>query len=281
MNRKNHVRCSLAVFAATLLLPVAALAQKIVFTAEIDADQEVGVSTSPATGHAVMRYDVEANTFDLTVKVRGLTEMVAASHIHQAPAGANGPVVVGLGGEAVYRRAGNNLFLQVKDQPYTGDPVQLLMGGAYYNLHTATFPAGAIRGQLLPHTVEFFTVMTGDQEATPTDSRAKGLAFVRYDLLEDTVDVYVKIFNFKNTLTASHIHEAPPGVAGPVTAGLGGAAAYQKHGNNYSGVFLDVPYSGDVLTLLDGGAYINVHSNVFPAGEIRGQLRLAIPCRRK
>jgi hypothetical protein len=270
----------LAFVAAAVLLPASVQAQKIVFTAEIDAEQEVGDSSSPATGHAVLCYDVAANTFDLTVRIRGLAEMVAASHIHQAVAGANGPVVVGLGGESAYHRAGDKLFLHLRDQPYTGDALQLLTGGAYFNLHTATFPAGAIRGQLLPHTVEFFTVMTGDQEATPNDSRAKGLAFVRYDLLADTVDVYVKVFNFRNTLTASHIHEAPPGVAGPVTAGLGGAAAYEKHGHNYFGVFLDVPYTGDVLTLLDGGAYINVHSNVFPAGEIRGQLRLAFPGRR-
>jgi hypothetical protein len=277
---KSSVRY-LALVAAAALLPATAFAQKIVFTAEIDADQEVGVSTSPATGHAVLSYDVESNTFDLTVKVRGLSEMVAASHIHEAVAGVNGPVVVGLGGESAYRRVGDKLFLHVKDQPYTGNPLQLLTGGAYYNLHTATFPAGAIRGQLLPHTIEFFTVMSGDQEAAPNDSRARGVAWVKYDLVEDTVDVFVKVFNFKNTLTASHIHEGPLGVAGPVTAGLGGGAAYEKHGNNYFGVFLDVPYTGDVLTLLDGGAYLNVHSNVFPAGEIRGQLRLALRCGRK
>jgi hypothetical protein len=136
---------------------------------------------------------------------------------------------------------------------------------------------GAVRGQLLPHSVEFFAIMTGDQEASPTDSRAKGVALVRYDLLEDTVDVYVKVFNFRNTLAASHIHEGALGVAGPVVVGLGGAAAYERHGNNYFGVFMDLPYNGDLFTLLNGGAYLNVHSNVHQPGEIRGQLHMTLP----
>jgi hypothetical protein len=80
------------------------------------------------------------------------------------------------------------------------------------------------------------------------------------------------VYNFTNTLTNSHFHEAPVGVSGPVVTGLGAAAVYQQFGTTYTQQFLDLPYTGDPVTLVSGGAYLNFHSNVFAPGEIRGQL---------
>ena len=74
------------------------------------------------------------------------------------------------------------------------------------------------------------------------------------------------------TVVASHIHEAPEGVAGPVVVPL----------------FVDVSFSGtgSISDCVAGVSeelikdirqnpaeyYVNIHSTVFPAGAIRGQL---------
>jgi Cu/Zn superoxide dismutase len=261
---------------AALALPFVAHAQKVVLTAEITAAQEAVPTASAAVGEAVMKYDLETNTFDLEVRLKDFTETLNASHIHRALPGVSGPVVQGLGGESEYKRSGDRLRLKLKGQAYVGDPAELLTGGTYLNFHTPLFPAGAIRGQLLPHTADFIAVLAGDKEVPANDSKARGVARVRYNFLDDTVDVKVTIANFTNTITGSHIHQAPAGSNGPVVVGLGAAAAYRQRGKSYHGEFEDLPYNGDLLRLLNGDAYINVHSNVFPGGEIRGQLRFLI-----
>ena len=64
---------------------------------------------------------------------------------------------------------------------------------------------------------------------------------------------------------ASHIHLGKAGVAGPVVVPLCGPCV--------SGVHRQVTVSAKVRTaLLARGAYVNVHTEKNPAGEIRGQV---------
>jgi hypothetical protein len=57
-----------------------------------------------------------------------------------------------------------------------------------------------------------------------------------------------------------------------VVHGLGGASVYTKTGTSYAASFNSQTYLGDPIKLLTGGAYLNAHSNVYPGGEIRGQV---------
>lgn len=247
-------------------------AQIVEFRATINAAQETPATNSPATGTAVLLYDVAANTFDLTVEIKDLTNTITASHVHEGAVGVAGPVVTGLGAEAVYVRDGTTLRGTFTGVAHMGTPLTLLQNGAYLNFHSAAFPAGEVRGQLIAQPKRLVAVLRGDQEVPDTGSQAYGAALITYDPGTNKITTRLNIYNFTNTLTNSHYHDGAVGVSGPVVHGLGGAAVYTQNGTFYGAVFKDQTYGGDPLELLKGEAYLNVHSNVNPPGEIRGQV---------
>jgi hypothetical protein len=69
------------------------------------------------------------------------------AHIHQAPAGVNGPVVVDLipptnGNPGTSSRCIANLDAKLLEE------IQQHATGFYVNVHTEKYPEGAVRGQL-------------------------------------------------------------------------------------------------------------------------------------
>jgi hypothetical protein len=50
-------------------------------------------------------------------------------------------------------------------------------------------------------------------------------------------------------------------------------AAGYTNANGYIDGSFDIPYAGDPIKLLTGGAYLNFHSTTFSGGEVRGQVR--------
>lgn len=277
----NTPKILVGVAAATLCLPLAALAQKVILTAEITASQEVPATTSPAIGEAVMKYDMDTNTFDLEVRLKDFAEDITASHIHEADAGQNGPAVQLLGDDAAYKRSGERVRLKLKRQPYTGDAGMLLTGGAYLNFHTATFPAGAVRGQLLPHSADFIANLKPVGATNAGGPRARGVVRVRYQFMDDTVDARVVISNFRNTLTGVFIRLDGASAGGITEMPLGDVADYRRRGKTYhgnlSGLEVPLPVEGDeadfLIAMLDGRTSVVVTSDVYPDGETRGNLR--------
>ena len=258
-----------------------ASAQVVELRATINQAQENPPTGSPATGSAIMFYDVATNKFDLVVTINGLTNLATNSHIHEAAAGANGPVVTGLGGESVYTRTGNTLTATFRGITHAGDARKLLQGGAYFNIHTAQFPGGEVRGQLIARPKRFYANLDVAQEqaAFPTTNLSGlndlGGAVMFYDPTTNMMRLRLSLFNFTNTFTNSHFHTEIPGRSGPVTVALGNnpnAGGYSNANGFISGTF-DIPMTGaDPIALLLGGLYLNFHSNAFTGGEVRGQV---------
>lgn len=278
MNYRFDLR---TVIAGTLcVLAITAHAQVVELRATINAAQEVPATTSTATGTAIMLYDVRANTFDLIVSISGMTNTAAASHIHEAAAGANGGVVTNLGAEAVYTRTGNNLSATFRNVTHGGDKLKLIQGGTYFNIHSAQFPGGEVRGQFLPRPVRLVAKLDTAQEAAAfpalnfTGVNNFGGAVLSYDPAANTISIRHSLFLFANPFTNSHIHEGAPGASGPARTQLGTSAtsgAYNSFNGHISGSH-DVSYVGDPLLLLSGGTYLNYHSQTFTAGQLRGQI---------
>lgn len=275
---KNITR-SLYLAGAWCALLLSAKAQIVEFRATINAAQEVPTNASASAGSAIMIYDVAANSFDLVLSIRDFPSTLNASHIHEGAAGANGPVVTNLGGEAVYSRSGTTLTATFRGLVYGGTRLTLLQNGAYLNFHTTAFPGGEVRGQLIAQPKRLVATINLAQEqaafpAATINSDAFGAAVMTYDPGTNRMNLRVSLLNFSNTLSASHFHEGAPGVSGPVATNLGAqtVASYQRDGNWITGTFLNIAYTGDSVRLLTGGAYLNFHSNVYGSGEIRGQV---------
>ena len=121
--------------------------------AELLAVNEVPANPSTATGRAIVFYDTDTRRYTATVSVSGLSAALTGSHIHEALAGANGPVVTDFGAAAAYANTGPGGFYSgTFTGTYTGDVGKLLGAGAYVNVHSTTYPGGEIRGQLVLET---------------------------------------------------------------------------------------------------------------------------------
>lgn len=109
----------------------------------LSAGEEVGQPGDPgATGVASLELNQGQGEICFEIDVEGVSAPIVAGHIHDAPAGENGPVVVdfawsttdGVGCVDVDRA----LVKDIRQNP----------GEYYVNVHNATAPAGAARGQL-------------------------------------------------------------------------------------------------------------------------------------
>jgi hypothetical protein len=128
--------------------------------------------------------------------------------------------------------------------------------------------------------------LTGSEEtpAPGNNTGAFGNATVTVDLGARTVAYRVEVFNLPSGVTASHIHVGGPGTTGPIIVNfappLTASNDFSYAGTVPQGEFLmrgdqGIRSADDVFqAILGGNTYVNVHSQVNPAGEIRGRLVL-------
>lgn len=135
------------------------------FRADLTGDAEVPVPVvTDASGDFRLAYDDFDGTATYRIRLNDASR-VFMSHIHCAPAGENGPIVVWLagspGGELAWDVDGkwidNASFTDADVIPGTGcgdnlaELIETLRnGGAYVNVHTRANPGGEVRGQIRP-----------------------------------------------------------------------------------------------------------------------------------
>jgi hypothetical protein len=135
-------RVTLAVLTIAGTLPLAATAS---MSPELGAKLTGGVEVpkgSP-TARGIVNLELKSSTGQVcwTFQIVGLGPATAA-HIHKAPAGKAGPVVVPFGGAFKTKgctNAAKSLIEAIESHP----------NSYYVNVHTAKYPNGAIRGQLM------------------------------------------------------------------------------------------------------------------------------------
>lgn len=134
---------SLAVIAsAAMLLAVPAYAETLNMTAELSGTAEIPANDSAGTGTLEATYDTETMLFTWTVTYEGLTGDATAAHFHgPAAADATAGPVVPIEGDLASPIEGSATLTEEQ-------ATQLQDGLWYFNVHTAKYPDGEIRGQV-------------------------------------------------------------------------------------------------------------------------------------
>jgi hypothetical protein len=115
----------------------------------MSGDQEVPIAQTAATGTASLIVNLTTGALGGTINFSNLSAGgITLAHIHQAPAAANGAVIVDFaGGFIVGQTTGTVTISGTLTAPQIAS---LIAGGLYFNIHSPSFPNGEIRGQIVP-----------------------------------------------------------------------------------------------------------------------------------
>ena len=289
-------------------------AETIPFRAVLRASNETtAVADAGATGavtvwlHVVRDSSgaIASGSLDFSVNYKFTKAVtVTAMHIHKAPAGAAGGIVIPVpltrfdDSTGVGSIPARQVQFSNADTATTAlDAVNGMLadpGQYYFNIHTADSPAGAMRGQMERAEIAVLIGQMSPLNETPQPiqnstasavgsvialrTRDKNLALTSGMVI---FDVSYSGFAADTNFTGLHLHFGAAGVSGPVTIDStlkGPLASGGTSGNLHFEVEVDLtrnlaPETLNALFDNPGAAYINVHTQVSPGGAARAQLR--------
>jgi hypothetical protein len=161
------------VVALTAAVATAAFADNQIYTAHLTGGSEVPSNLSPAQGQAIFWPNKDGTAIRYKLIAANIDNIFMA-HIHNAPAGVNGPIVVWLYPDAPPAQLivgpfngvlaegsieANDLMGPLAGQPLSALLAEMAAGRTYVNVHTTDndpntgpapgdIPSGEIRGQI-------------------------------------------------------------------------------------------------------------------------------------
>lgn len=138
----NLTRTLLTATAVLAFSAMPAFAEEVKYSADLTAAAEVPPTDSTATGKVDATLDTETKLLTWTITYEGLSGDAVAAHFHgPAAADANAAPVVPIPDPLASPISGSATL--------TDEQITQLQGGQwYFNVHTAKFPDGEIRGQV-------------------------------------------------------------------------------------------------------------------------------------
>ena len=135
---------------------------------------------------------------------------------------------------------------------------------------------------VLAQNQKFNTKLSGQQEVPPVQSTASGMAW--FKTMQDKILFKLNVTDMQG-VTQAHIHTGKQGENGPILVTLyksdtpqaiNGKLAY----GNITANLLEGPMKGkqisDLTTAMSNeSTYVNVHTEKYPKGEVRGQIMMA------
>lgn len=130
---------------------------------------------------------------------------------------------------------------------------------------------------------KFSAQLSGDQEVPPIQTNASGMAWFKTN--QDSMEFELNVTSLQGT-TMAHLHNGKQGEIGPPviplyksdypTILMNGKLA----SGNITANMLEGPMKGkqisDLSTAMSNGStYVNVHTEKYPKGEIRGQIMMS------
>ena len=128
--------------AASLAVPLAAAnAESVTLVATLNGANEPAGGDPKGSGTFQAKIDAESGDFCYTLTAIGIAKATMA-HVHSGAVGVNGPPVTSLD----VTGAGSDECIALS--PDILKPIIATPANYYVNVHNATYPGGAIRGQL-------------------------------------------------------------------------------------------------------------------------------------
>ncbi len=251
----------------TLAIATISLAQTVYLKGVLQGSQEVPATATGAGGVIILKYNMAAKILELWGNYRNLSSSIVGSHIHgSAPVGTNAGIVY-----QVANTGGTSGSLTATATLTNSQEADLIAGLMYVNVHSQNSPNGEIRAQITRVTQEKAVFLNarlqGAQEAVPNNSTAEGMGNVLIDTSTHTVWVSATYSGLSTPAADAHIHTGAPGVSGPVSVFVKFTPAIS--GSMDTSRVISIQNETDIL---NGNAYLNIHTSNFPNGEIRGQL---------
>ncbi len=134
--------------------------------------------------------------------------------------------------------------------------------------------AGEARAQV------FTAVLNGEQEVPPVDTRARSFAVFRFMLNDRLLVGYRLNFLHDQEVHMVHIHEGPVGQDGLIVLNLkpdafcldvGPLTIYFATAEHLRNRLAGMTLTDLKNLMIEGGTYLNLHTDAFPDGWIRGQ----------
>jgi hypothetical protein len=158
-----------------------------------------------------------------------------------------------------------------------------LRGNMFIVIRTFLNIEGEVRGQIYPLFREGYPfVLEGSQEVPAVTTNASGSGFVSID--RDTSNAYFSmvVTNLTGPVTVAHFHKAVRGEAGSPVFDLTSYFAKNGTSDSASGYWTmrsDPPFTKEVaMEFKQDSIYANIHTEQYPAGEVRGQVSRNFEC---
>ena len=272
--------------------------------AHLGGAQEVPAVATDASGAATVTVNDVRTEVGVDLEIADITG-VTQIHIHAELPGFNGPVIFFLctnlgngpdgvpacpsaGGIVSRTLTAADFVAQGKLPAFDNAVLALLAGNTYINVHTEANPSGEIRGQIGP--VGLTASLDGEQEVPPVTTEGSGAASVRINAAQTDIALTLD-YDGVSPVTQAHIHAGALGENGPIifflctNLGNGPAGVTVPECPLAPGTVEVVLTAADFIAaggldafgeaidaLIGGSAYINVHTDAFASGEIRGQI---------
>jgi len=229
-----------------------------IFTFPIEAKQANACAGTGSDAHGFGLAILNADQTQLHVYVVHDVANPSSAHIHLAPACTNGAVA--------FSFTGATSPMEETFSVSPADVASLLANEFYVNIHSVDEPAGEIRGQIVQQPLKFLFTLDEHQAnaGAGTGSFSAGYGFA--ELSADGAQLTIDISHDLNSadVTAGHIHLGDPGVNGSAVF------AFTSPASPIHEVW--AVDTTDIMNLISGKLYANLHTGAFPAGEIRGQI---------
>jgi hypothetical protein len=237
---------------------------------ELNPGNENAPVTSGATGLGNLMLVGNQLTFNVTY--RDLSGAATGAHFHgPATSAQDAGVIINLApyNGGAFGASGGLSGTVTLNPEFLGWVIDRLV---YINFHTAAYPAGELRGQVVPQVtgVPLTALLSGLAEHPALTNSASGSA--SFSLEGDDLVFNMVYSGLSSAATAAHIHgytntTADTGVLISLAPYNGGA--FGTSGTVSGSVHLTPEQRNG---LLNGLTYVNFHTAAHPGGELRGQI---------